>query len=154
MKLAYADPPYPGKGWRYPERQEVDHGELIGHLQTFDGWALSTNSTTLRQVLSICPEGVRVGAWVKPWCAWKKGVNPVYAWEPVIFRPGRKRLGFTTRDWWSGSVTLRRAVIGAKPEGFMEWVLQLLGYEDGDEIVDLYPGTGVLERVRAQGRLL
>ena len=37
----------------------------------------------------MCPAGVRVGAWVKTFCAFKKGVRPAYAWEPVIFTGGR-----------------------------------------------------------------
>lgn len=33
------------------------------------------------------------------------------------------------------------------------WILTLLGYVDGDRLVDLFPGTGVLGKVAAQGRL-
>lgn len=33
------------------------------------------------------------------------------------------------------------------------WVLDLLGYLDGDSLSDLFPGTGVMGRVLAQGRL-
>ena len=32
--------------------------------------------------------------------------------------------------------------IGAKPQAFNRWVSDLLGYVDGDELVDLFPGTG------------
>ena len=36
----------------------------------------------------LCPSGVRIGALVKPFAVFKTGVNPAYAWEPVIFRLG------------------------------------------------------------------
>lgn len=60
MRLAYADPPYPGLASRYyadhPDfAGEVDHAELIRRLSIdFDGWSLSTSSRSLPDVLSIC----------------------------------------------------------------------------------------------------
>jgi len=33
-------------------------------------------------------------------------------------------------------------------------VLDLLGYQDGDELVDLFPGTGGMEATTAQGVLV
>src|SRR6185437_7416920 len=48
LRLAYADPPYPGKAWMYrghPDYAgEVDHAALIRRLSTYDGWALSTSA--------------------------------------------------------------------------------------------------------------
>jgi len=64
MIFAYADPPYPGMARLYPEKTEVDHGELFTRLCADypDGWALSTASTTLRAVLALpeCPDDVRI----------------------------------------------------------------------------------------------
>jgi hypothetical protein len=91
MRAAYADPPYIGQAKRRYQCPEVDYRQLIDRLETFDAWALSVSSTSLRQVLSLCPDGVRVGAWVKPFAVFKPNVNPAYAWEPVIFRLGRER---------------------------------------------------------------
>jgi len=51
-------------------------------------------------------------------------------------------------------ITLKRGLTGAKPEAFCRWVLDLLGYADGDEIIDLFPGTAVLGQVVAQGVLM
>src|SRR5688500_4295238 len=95
MKFAYADPPYIGQAKRHyshdPLCAEVDHGELLARLQSEfpDGWALSASSPSLKTILPLCPDDVRIAAWVKSFCAFKKGVRPAYAWEPVIFRGGR-----------------------------------------------------------------
>lgn len=62
LRLAYADPPYPGKADRYAENEEVDHVALIEKLLTYDGWALSTDERSLRYVLALCPETHAAGA--------------------------------------------------------------------------------------------
>ena len=152
MRFAYADPPYPGQARKHyahdPKCAEVDHEDLISSLvQNYpDGWALSTSTPALKDVLSVAPEGVRVGAWVKPFCSFKPGVNPAYAWEPVLFMGGRKRgrSELTVRDWVSCNITLRRGLAGAKPLGFCFWIFALLGAQPGDEMSDLYPGTGAV----------
>lgn len=146
MKFAYADPPYPGCAHRYPENREVGHAELIARLvdEYPDGWALSTSSTALRDVIVLCPPAVRVAAWVKPFAVFKPNVNPAYAWEPVLFMGGRRgdRTRATVRDWHSANITLKKGLVGAKPESFCLWIMDLLGYE----LHDLFPGTGVMGR--------
>lgn len=150
MKCAYADPPYVGQSKKHYGGAEVNHQLLIAHLcdEFPDGWALSASSPSLRELLPLCPSDVRVGAWVKPFASFKPNVNPGYAWEPVIFRGGRKygRKDLTVRDYWSGSITLERGVSGAKPEGFCCWVFGLLNLEPADEFVDLFPGSGAVAR--------
>jgi hypothetical protein len=150
MIFAYADPPYPGCGHRYPEKKEVDHVELIYKLEAEypDGWALSTSSTALHYVLGLCPANVRIGAWVKPFAVFKPGVNPAYAWEPVIWTGGRKRTRKepTVRDWVSANITLRRGMVGVKPDAFCIWLFQLVGLEPDDTLVDLFPGSGAVSR--------
>ncbi len=59
MRLAYADPPYPGCAHLYPEKTEVDHVTLIAQLCEYDGWALSTNENALQDLLALSPVGVR-----------------------------------------------------------------------------------------------
>jgi len=150
MRIAYADPPYMGQGYRYPEKQEVNHLELIERLvNNFDAWALSCSTPSLRYLLPLCPDKVRVGAWVKPFCSFKKGVNPAYAWESVIFIPsGRKsRSGErvpTVRDWVSANITLQKGLVGAKPPEFCFWLFELLGMIPDDDFEDLFPGTGIV----------
>lgn len=58
LRLAYADPPYPGLSRRYYEDHpdyagEVDLVALVSHLQQFDGWALSTSARALPDVLGV-----------------------------------------------------------------------------------------------------
>lgn len=153
---AYADPPYPGNAQSHygveaaangRVSREVNHRVLVGYLCDAypDGWALSTSSTSLRDVLQLCPADVRVGAWVKPFASFKPGVNPAYCWEPVIFRGGRARRArteATVRDWCAVNITLQRGVAGAKPARFTHWVLDLLGVQPGDTVDDLFPGSG------------
>jgi hypothetical protein len=167
VKFAYADPPYVGQARKHygPEAREVNHPLLAAHLAEFDGFALSLSSVSLPYVLplftpELYPDGVRVGAWVKPFAIYKPGVNPGYCWEPVIFRPlPRKRLRTdnTVRDFVSANVTLRRGVSGAKPDAFCHWLFSLAGLQDDDEFVDLFPGSGAVTRAleawRSQLRL-
>jgi len=152
VRVAYADPPYVGCANLYPEKREVDHAELITRLvdEFPDGWALSCHTPSLRELLPMCPDDVRVAAWVKPFAVFKPNVNPAYAWEPVIWRGGRRkreRTEGTVRDWVSANVTLRRGLVGAKPDGFCRWLFDLLGVQPGDEFIDLFPGTGVVSQM-------
>ncbi len=158
MRFAYADPPYLGLAKFYaalhPEAMTWDdpetHRALIGRLSEDypDGWVLSLHTPSLRFILPMCPDDCRVGAWVKPFAVFKPGVNPAYAWEPVIFRGGRKRdrTCRTVRDWTACEITIKRGLTGAKPAAFCWWVFDLMGAEPGDEFADLFPGTGAVGR--------
>lgn len=165
MKVGYADPPYPGMSGFYKDHPdyggEVDHGELVERLcDEYDAWALHTASTTLQGVLEVCPVDVRIGAWVKTFASYKPGVNPAYAWEPVIFSGGRNdssKTRLTVPDWFAWPITLKKGLTGAKPPEVVRWVFQMLGLEPDDELRDLFPGTGAVERTwnswRAQSSL-
>lgn len=163
LRLAYADPPYIGKSWRYdhPDAARwddpVEHVALMADLDaSFDGWALSCLSGSLRLLLPAAPERARVAAWVKPWCAFKRNVRIAYSWEPVIFAPGRDRStegAPVGRDHLSAPMMMRAGLVGAKPPSFCRWVADLLGYAEGDELVDIFPGTGIMDR-SLEGRLL
>ncbi len=148
MKFAYADPPYIGQARKHYGREEVDHEELLTRLVSDypDGWALSCTSVSLPVLLQWCPQGTRIGAWVKPFCSFKPGVNPAYAWEPVLFYGGRKRTRQqkTIRDWCSVNITLRRGLSGAKPEAFCFWLFDVLHLELGDTLDDIFPGTNAV----------
>lgn len=162
MKFAYADPPYLGCGklyaahhpdalaWDDPETHRALFERLFDEYP--DGWALSLSSPSLEVLLPmVAGRGCRVTPWVKPFAIFKPNVNPAYAWEPVIWRGGRKgdRTRKTVRDWISANITLRRGLTGAKPEGFCHGVLDLLGYQDGDDLHDLFPGTNTMTRAIA-----
>lgn len=166
MRFAYADPPYLGQGakhygdhhdeaadWDHPAR----HRQLVERLTDDypDGWALSLSVPSLGMYLGWCPDDVRVAAWVKPFHVFKKGVRPAYAWEPVIFRGGRNdnpeppskgEPATTPRDWLAANITLRKGLPGAKPDEFCYWVFDLLNVQSGDQLDDLFPGTGIVGR--------
>lgn len=159
MRFAYADPPYLGccklydhhhgdddRCWDEPET----HRLLIERLcdEYPDGWALSLHAPSLRVILPMTPDDCRVGAWTKPFAFFKKGVNPAYTWEPVIFRGGRKRSNDqpTRRDHVAANATLLRGFPGAKPDEFCWWVFDLLGMEPDDTFVDLFEGSGAVKR--------
>lgn len=168
LRLAYADPPYPGKSRRYygehPDFDgEVDHAQLVAQLvDGFDGWALSTSASALPRILPLCPSGTRVAAWhraERPTRSW----GPLNAWEPVIYWGGRPLISAAAgHDASLGTGGTRRVdslvyrpgvrttdparVIGAKPAVFIRWVFDLLGALPGDEFVDLFPGSGGVDR--------
>jgi hypothetical protein len=151
MRIAYADPPYPGCSKLYPEKEEVDHVALLRRLNEEypDGWALSTGSKQLQYVLALCPEDVRVGAWCKTYVSLQRP-GAAYAWEPVIWRGGRKhRTTPPVFDWLRGmpSMTKHQAGFpGAKPADFCHWLFAVMGLMAEDELVDLFPGTGAVTR--------
>jgi len=162
VRFAYADPPYPGCAHYYlkenPNACEVDHVALLARLVSEypDGWALSTSSAALRDVLGMCPADVRIAAWCKPFAAWKISKNEEgraamapYAWEPVIFRTTSRaeraeRRGVFCRDFLLESPPLKQRVPGEKPPRFSWWVFSLLGASPGDEMDDLFPGSGAV----------
>ena len=150
MIFAYADPPYVGCAGLYPERTEVDHPGLIRTLVDSypDGWALSGSAPSLKYLLSLCPDDVRVMPWVKPFAVYKPNVGVAYAWEPVIVRGGRRRTReqMTVRDWVAANITLQRGMVGAKPDDFCFWLFAVLNVQAGDELHDLFPGSGAVTR--------
>jgi hypothetical protein len=103
VRAAYADPPYLGCGKSHygalhanaADYDDPDtHRRLVERLyDEFDCWALSLHEPSLRTILNMCGQDVRVCAWVKPFAAFKANVTMAWTWEPVIFRPnyGRPR---------------------------------------------------------------
>lgn len=168
LRFAYADPPYIGQARKHygPDAKEVNHEVLIATLEdTYDAWALSLSSPSLEEILHICrrvlgPNQVRTCPWVKPFASFKPGVNPAYAWEPIIVRGGRKmgRDVPTVRDWVSANIMLKKGLSGAKPPTVSFWLFEFAGLTPGDEFIDVFPGTGAVgtawEEWRAQKTLL
>lgn len=154
MKIAYADPPYPGCAHYYKDHPdfagEVDHAALIRRLDVeFDGWVLHSSSSALAAVVPLLPSGVRTMAWVKPFAAFKRNVPVAYAWEPVFVRPARKPVvskRLTLRDWVDCPITMKRGLTGAKPEKVCHWAFEVVGARPDDVLTDLFPGTGAVGR--------
>ncbi len=163
MKLAYADPPYPGKAGYYRDHPdydgEVDHGELIQRLNwDYDGWALSTSAAALPDVLALLRErGIeaRVAAWIRGERPNATATTPLNAWEPVVFAGERRILNPQPRRTDALQFHSRARgsdpghVIGAKPAAFADWLFRLLGAQLGDTLDDLYPGSGGIGRAWA-----
>lgn len=55
-----------------------------------------------------------------------------------------------TRDWMACPIAMRKGLPGAKPAAFYNWVLDMIGWEEGDVIDDLFPGTNGLAEVISQ----
>jgi len=176
MKFAYADPSYIGCARRRYKDQpdfagEVDHKVLLQQLyEDFpDGWALSASMKSLWDLIPMIPKSwkCRVAAWVKPYVGtpyMNLMKRPLYSWEPVIFRGGRPlRAGQAVRDWvmcnnlsaepgrktGNGKRT-GGGLPGAKPDEFCYWIFELLNMRPGDELIDLFPGTGRVMRAWQQ----
>jgi hypothetical protein len=153
LRVAYADPPYPGCAHRYYRSEEVDHGELVARLvRDFpDGWALSTSADALRDVLPSCPPSVRVCAWVKPHGAHPHSYGLHNCWEALLVVGGRQEPP-GVRDWLSALPARGGGKLpGRKPLAFIAWLVACLGIRPGyDALDDLFPGTGVVSRGLAE----
>jgi hypothetical protein len=152
-RFAYADPPYPGRAHRYYSDQptfagEVDHAALIASLAAanYTGWALSTAVDALRDLLPLCPREARVCAWVKPIAASPLTHGLHNTWEPLIVVGGR-RLRPGKRDWLCAQpARFGGDLPGRKPIAFCAFLFDALGMLPGDELVDLFPGTGIVSK--------
>jgi hypothetical protein len=165
MKIAYADPPYPGQAKRHYGKggdpfkgdvAEVDHAALIERLERDfpDGWALSTSVPALGEMLKLCPAigtTTRVGAWVRGQIPLKPA-RVMWTWEPVIFRLRHWRQRHQS-DWVRDSLVamqpsgfLGGSITGQKPDAFCFWVFDVMGLSVDDELVDLFPGSGAVGR--------
>lgn len=154
MRIAYADPPYPGCAGLYRNHPdyagEVNHAALIQRLESeFDGWVLHTSSVAIPLLAPLIPTGARWMAWVKPFAAFKRNVSVAYAWEPIIVKAARKPVvsgRCVMRDWIAESITLKRGLTGVKPDAVCRWAFEVVGAEPADELTDLFPGSGAVSR--------
>jgi hypothetical protein len=183
MKLCIADPPYLGRAVRWygeggcgygngvnqadnhPEAYLWDipetHKQLVRDLERdYDGWAIAMSvhslSTYLEVVETESRNGIRVCVWHKP-AAVTSGNRVTNSWEPVLIRMPASRKG-----WKSGGVRtsdvmtcnpLRSGFVGSKPKEWTHWVLDLLGYQEGDEVTDLFHGSGAVSQAIKEPRL-
>jgi hypothetical protein len=165
LVMAYADPPYPGLARKYygdhPDfAGEVNHSELLSVLERrrtsgeIAGWALSTSSKALGDVLSLVPAAAKDAVKI---CSWHKLVGPGNGqrhdfWEPLIVVPGRPwRDGFQNVLCAAPARLGGETLIGRKPLKFCAFLFEALGMSPGDDLVDLFPGTGGV--LRAWGEL-
>lgn len=99
---------------------------------------------------ALAPAGTRVAAWVRG-ARPGRAARPAQAWEPVLYWGGRAdpdgplrtdALVYASRP----RTTDPARVIGAKPATFCRWLFELLGARPGDELADLFPGSGGVTR--------
>jgi hypothetical protein len=183
-RLCIADPPYLGRAVRWygqggcgngrgegqadnhPEAHIWDnpetHRQLVRTLNNeFDGWAIALSvhslSTYLEVIETDSRNGIRVCVWHKP-SAVTSGSRITNHWEPVIIKVPTDRKG-----WSSGLPRISDVVsippprsnfVGAKPLEWTHWVLDLLGYTDDDEVVDMFNGSGAVKAALQTQRLL
>lgn len=154
MRLAYADPPYPGQAKRHygdhPDYDgEVDHVELVERLAGYDGWALSTSMVALRDVLPLTPREAVVAVWVNN-NAEPPGARRLphhYCWEPVIVSPARLRPD--VKNAWIGpphTAYFGGKIVGQKHPTMIRWLFALMGAAPGDDLDDLFPGSGAVTK--------
>ena len=174
--MCIADPPYLGRAKRWygqggcgdgNGRNQADnhpdaylwddpqtHKDLVQQLEKeFDGWAIAMTvhslSTYLNVVETDSRNGIRVCVWNKP-SAITSGNRITNHWEPVLVRVPDKRKGWQVGERMSDVLTCNPPRVnfrGAKPQEWTEWVLNLMGYSDGDEIVDMFHGSGSVANV-------
>lgn len=149
MVFAYADPPYPGLASRYYRCNEVDHKALIKRLMAYDGWALSTSSRSLRDILPLCPPEARVCAWVKPGGAPPATYGLHNVWEPIIVLQGRQLQPGHRDALYVHPARFGGSLVGRKPLKFCAWLFDAMGMRPCDALDDLFPGSGVVSRTWA-----
>lgn len=167
IRVAFLDPPYlgmaaaysrPGTPEYHPDAMRWDdpdeHRWLMARADEEypDGWAYSLSAASLRTLLPLAPEGIRVMAWVKPFVMYTQAW-PVYAWEPVFVRVKHTRGKLTRerpKDWVADRVGAgyTERFFGAKPPEFCRWIFDIfaLGEHPDDVLDDLFPGSGAVGR--------
>ena len=175
MRFAIADPPYlgsayrwygingraKGNGWgradQHPEAQIWDNPETHEKLaekllNEFDGFAIALTSHSLSTYLKVIKtereNGIRIMAWIKP-ASLPSGSRITQSFEPVIVkipkeRKGRK-IGKQMVDYLIKSAP-KKGFVGSKPKEWTYWVLDAMGIQKDDEVVDLFNGSGAVNQ--------
>jgi hypothetical protein len=136
--------------WDQPET----HRQLVKDInKNYDGWAIAMSvhslSTYLSEIETDSRNGVRICVWHKPSSA-PSGNRITNHWEPVLIKVPKTRKGWSTGQHTKDVLTCtpkKIGFVGAKPEEWTRWVLDLLGYQDGDEVDDLFIGSGSVTQV-------
>lgn len=166
---------HPAAGeWDDPARHRALLEQLVAE---FDGWAIATTPDGLDCYRPL-PPAAQIMVWVKP-TAMPTSRRVASTWEAVIVCPpparrAREAVGTEATPTRRGAPATyvgrtfapqvpdvlvcpppTHGFAGAKPARWSRWVLDALGYDpDTDEVVDLFPGSGSVSAVIAQGVLL
>jgi len=132
----------------HPDSKDWDdietHKKLIKTLENeYDGFALSLAHDNLQTLLPLFSEKIKVCIWIK-WTL-PGGSIVVNNYEPVILKlPKGKKMaiaGKTIPDVLDCKTRPNKGFAGAKPDAFNKWILDLLNFQNGDILDDLFPGT-------------
>ena len=178
MKFIIADPPYLGRAVRYYGQGGCGYGYGIGQadnhpqahiwdnpethkklaqdlLDNYDGFAIALTvhslSTYLEVIKTDSRNNIRIMSWIKP-SAVPSGNRISTSWEPVIIKmaKGRKNHneGVRMKDYLIANPP-RQNFMGSKPQEWTNWVLDAMGFRDGDEVTDMFEGSGAVTKAIA-----
>lgn len=137
--------------WDNPSKHVV----LMHTLEAeYDGWAMAASSKTLHLIAGGIPSRARIAVW-QVTNAMPDGSRIRSTWEPVIVRIPEGRRAYGTGLVVPDVLTAPHPMsgfVGSKPSTWTNWILDMLGHQPTDEVVDLFPGSGSVER--AAQRLL
>lgn len=134
----------------------MEHLALMSAMNAdYDGWALAASGKSIAPLIGHAELlGARLAIWHVT-NAIPDGCRVRNTWEAVLYKipDGRKAVGSGHRvpDLLSAAHPVS-GFVGAKPDRWTHWVLDLMGFQPGDEVVDMFPGSGAVER--AMGVLL
>lgn len=138
--------------WDDPARHRALLEQLVDE---YDGWAIATTPDGIQHYGPL-PVPARIMVWHKP-RSMPTGRRIASTWEPVIVLPPRDRRARTGSGYVPDLLSCAppgAGFAGAKPGQWTRWVLDALGYVDGDTVDDLFPGSGAVSNEIAQGVLL
>ena len=131
--------------WDDPEQ----HRQLLADLELgYDGWAMAASAKTLPLIASAIPRRARIAVW-RVTNAIPDGSRVASAWEPVVVRVPEGRRAHGTGHAVPDVLLAphpQAGFVGTKPDAWTRWVLDMLGYQTGDEVYDLFPGSGAVTR--------
>ena len=115
----------------------------------YDGWAMAASGKTLAPIIGVADNlGARLAIWHVT-NAIPDGARVRNTWEAVFYKvPDTRRAvgtGHRVRDHLIAGHPMS-GFVGAKPDMWTRWVLDLLGFAAGDEVTDMFPGSGAVSR--------
>jgi hypothetical protein len=138
--------------WDQPERHRR---LLLDLLDEYDGFGIATSPDGIAAYGPLPPE-MRIMVWVKPNAS--PGSHRLRSlWEAVLLFPpvGRRsnRGGVGMVPDVLTAPAPRVGFHGAKPAVWTWWVLDAMSYAEGDDVSDIFPGSGLVDAALRAPRL-
>jgi hypothetical protein len=102
----------------------------------------------------MCPVEIYVAVWRRQHRP-TRSRRALSAWEPLLVYGGRDLQTEQPQDvldhldYRGRYASFPGALVGMKPPQFAVWMFSLLGAQVGDELTDLFPGSGAIGRAWA-----